>query len=75
MDHILSEPNESWTGITGHISKEMVENSILEHIKDTGYTIRDVFAFICGPNMFLTLSVEELIKLEFLDEQIHTFQG
>lgn len=71
----MSEPDDEWTGLRGHINKEIIENSILEHIKDTGYTIRDAFVFICGPNVFLTKAVEDLIQLDFLDEQIYTFRG
>lgn len=75
VNHILSEPVESWTGLSGHVNKEMINNAIQEHIKDTGYTIKDIFAFICGPNHFSELSLEELHSLDITDEQIHMFSG
>ncbi|XP_056648109.1 cytochrome b5 reductase 4 isoform X1 [Diorhabda sublineata] len=75
VNHILSEPVESWTGLSGHVNKEMINNAIQEHIKDTGYTIKDIFAFICGPNQFSELSLQELHHLDVTEEQIHIFSG
>lgn len=75
MTHILSEPDKDWTGLTGHVNKEMIDNAIQEHIRDTGYTIRNFFTFVCGPNAFVTLSVEELHKIGITAEQIYAFQG
>ncbi|XP_072392396.1 cytochrome b5 reductase 4 isoform X2 [Diabrotica undecimpunctata] len=75
INHVLSEPSASWTGLSGHVNNEMINNAIQEHIKDTGYTISDIFAFICGPNQFLELSLDRLRSLDITDEQIHTFSG
>ncbi|CAH1119513.1 unnamed protein product [Phaedon cochleariae] len=75
IDYILSEPNDDWTGLSGHVNEGMIQNSITDHIKDTGYTMRDVFTFICGPKNFVTLSLEELEKLNFSDDQLFAFQG
>ncbi|XP_074040095.1 cytochrome b5 reductase 4 isoform X3 [Leptinotarsa decemlineata] len=75
IDYILSTPDKNWLGLQGHINKDMIENSILEHIMDTGYTIKDIFTFVCGPNQFLTIALEELEKIGIIGEQIYVFQG
>ncbi|KAG5892808.1 hypothetical protein JTB14_007310 [Gonioctena quinquepunctata] len=75
IDHVLSQPDKNWLGLTGHVNKDLIENSILEHIKDTGYTIKDMFAFVCGPKPFVTLSMDLLQQIGLQDEQVHLFQG
>ncbi|KAJ8915131.1 hypothetical protein NQ315_000383 [Exocentrus adspersus] len=75
VTHILSEPSDDWTGLTGHVNKEMIDNAIQEHIRDTGYTIANIYTFICGPNPFVALSIEELKKIGITDEQMYAFQG
>ncbi|CAH1187991.1 unnamed protein product [Phyllotreta striolata] len=75
IDHVLSEPGTDWIGPRGHINKEMINVAIQQHIKDTGYTIRDLFVFVCGPNQFLNLSLDELQSLEISNDQIHVFSG
>ncbi|KAJ8968675.1 hypothetical protein NQ317_014778 [Molorchus minor] len=75
VDHILSQPGEHWKGLTGHVHKEMIENAIQEHIKNTGYTIEHIFTFICGPNPFVALSLDIVNKIGMTEEQIHAFQG
>ncbi|KAJ8950590.1 hypothetical protein NQ314_007815, partial [Rhamnusium bicolor] len=75
INHILSESDENWTGLTGHINKEMIDNAIQEHIRDTGYTIAHIFCFVCGPNPFVALSIKELQQLGVTDNQIYSFQG
>lgn len=72
---MLSEPSANWTGLRDHVNKEMVLNSLQEHLKDTGYTIRDIYCCVCGPNQFNLLSKQVLNDIEFNDEQIHIFQG
>ncbi|XP_018562192.1 cytochrome b5 reductase 4 [Anoplophora glabripennis] len=75
VTYILSEPSKDWTGLTGHVNKEKIDNAIQEHIRDTGYTIANIFTFICGPNPFVALSIEELHQVGLTDEQIYAFQG
>lgn len=75
IDHILSEPEPDWKGLSGHVNKETIHSAIQEHIKDTGYTIRDIFVFVCGPNQFLNLSLDELNSIDVSNDQIHVFSG
>ncbi|VEN63469.1 unnamed protein product [Callosobruchus maculatus] len=53
----------------------MIESIVDEHIKDTGYTIADVFFFVCGPKQFNVLAVNEIEQLGVTTEQMHVFQG
>ncbi|CAH1971087.1 unnamed protein product [Acanthoscelides obtectus] len=75
VTHVLSEPGDGWTGLAGHVNKEMVASIVDEHIKDTGYTIADVFFFVCGPNQFNSLAVDEIGQLGVTTDQMHVFQG
>uniref|UniRef100_A0AAR5QDZ7 Cytochrome b5 reductase 4 n=1 Tax=Dendroctonus ponderosae TaxID=77166 RepID=A0AAR5QDZ7_DENPD len=75
MDNVLSQAAESWRGHRGHINASLVQNSLQEHLKDTGYTIKDIFCFICGPPVFNQLAVEELDKLSIGESQIFVFDG
>ncbi|VEN34032.1 unnamed protein product, partial [Callosobruchus maculatus] len=52
----------------------MIESIVDEHIKDTGYTIADVFFFVCGPKQFNILAVNEIEQLGVTTEQMHVFQ-
>lgn len=40
MDNILSAPSETWTGHTGHVNANLITQSLCEHLKNTGYTIK-----------------------------------
>lgn len=40
IDNILSEATENWNGNRGHVNADLVENSLQEHLRDTGYTIQ-----------------------------------
>ncbi|KAJ8942028.1 hypothetical protein NQ318_002782 [Aromia moschata] len=76
VDHVLSEPDADWVGMSGHVSKEMIDNALQEHLRDTGYTIRHVFVFVCGPNPFVALALHELGELGVVaEEQVHAFRG
>lgn len=40
VDNILSVPSETWTGHTGHVNASLINQSLSEHLKNTGYTIK-----------------------------------
>lgn len=75
IDNILSEPADNWHGPRGHVNIDLVSQSLKEHLKDTGYTIKDIFAFVCGPTGFNVAAVEVLKQGSIADEQVHLFEG
>lgn len=56
--HILSSPNELWTGVKGRISTEILKNHIPKGLK------KPLFC-VCGPSQFTqkTLEYVKLINL------------
>ncbi|RZC34889.1 cytochrome b5 reductase 4 [Asbolus verrucosus] len=73
--HILSQPDDSWTGLKGHISRSLLEETIAEHLKDTTYVKTDIYFMVCGPTIFTTLTQQLFKDLNFKDDQIHFFLG
>jgi cytochrome-b5 reductase len=62
VKHILSEPNKSWTGEVGRITKDLVEQVAQS----------STFTFICGPRTFNDIA-SQLAKDYHLE--MHCFQG
>ncbi|KAF7278199.1 hypothetical protein GWI33_008693 [Rhynchophorus ferrugineus] len=75
INNILSEPNETWTGEKGHVNSQLIQDCLEEHLKDTGYTIKDIFVFICGPPKFNDAALQQLHDLSMSSEQIKKFEG
>ncbi|XP_060521615.1 cytochrome b5 reductase 4-like [Cylas formicarius] len=75
IEHVLSEPSSKWTGPTGHVNQELVENALQEHLQDTGYTIKDIYAVICGPCGFNSAAVDVLLQIGLEVGQVHKFEG
>ncbi|KAL1497425.1 hypothetical protein ABEB36_008401 [Hypothenemus hampei] len=75
INDILSQPSDSWPGHRGFVNSILIENCLNEHLKDTGYTIKDIYCYICGPRQFNELARNELEKLKITHEQIHLFEG
>jgi len=67
--HVLSEEGEEWKGDRGRVRKELLDQYL-------GQEEGGKFAAVCGPSGF-TLEADRLLKDEFqyLEEQIHLFQG
>lgn len=60
--HVLSEPDPSWSGETGRITK-----AIVEEIAQSA-----TFAFICGPTAFSDITADHLREQQV---DMHCFQG
>ncbi|XP_030764402.1 cytochrome b5 reductase 4 isoform X2 [Sitophilus oryzae] len=75
VTNVLSSADNTWDGKKGHINSELIQDAIQEHLQDTGYTIRDIFTFICGPSEFNQLAVKCLEEISIPLEQIHLFDG
>jgi cytochrome-b5 reductase len=73
--HVLSQPDDTWTGARGHISRSILEATIAEHLKDTTYVKKDIYFMVCGPTIFTTLTQQLFKDLGFKDDQIHFFLG
>jgi len=64
--HILSSPNEHWTGAKGRISTELYKQHIPKGLKKP-------FFCICGPSQFTQRTIESLKNLGYSDDLIHAF--
>ncbi|XP_044272364.1 cytochrome b5 reductase 4-like isoform X2 [Tribolium madens] len=73
--HVLSQADNSWTGLRGHISRSILEETIADHLKETTYVKNDIYFMVCGPTIFTTLTQQLFKDLQFKDEQIHFFLG
>ncbi|XP_064213305.1 cytochrome b5 reductase 4 isoform X2 [Tribolium castaneum] len=73
--HVLSQADNTWTGLRGHVSRSILEETIADHLKDTTYVKSDVYFMVCGPTIFTTLTQQLFKDLQFKDEQIHFFLG
>lgn len=70
VTHILSGKDETWEGLTGHISKEHVETFV--PVKN-GDTIP--LACVCGPLLFVELAVDHLKSHGLTEDQVYTFMA
>ncbi|XP_066137689.1 cytochrome b5 reductase 4 isoform X2 [Euwallacea fornicatus] len=75
INNILSEPSDDWKGLKGHVNAQLIESCLQEHLQDTGYTIRSIYGFICGPPKFNEKSKQELTSVGLNKEQFHVFGG
>lgn len=57
MDNILSAPSETWTGHTGHVNANLITQSLCEHLKNTGYTIKVSFGHGLCHNWLVNLLI------------------
>ncbi|XP_064122896.1 LOW QUALITY PROTEIN: cytochrome b5 reductase 4-like [Macrobrachium nipponense] len=69
VTHILSRPSDSWSGMQGHIRKDLLQK-ILPVNDETV-----LFTCICGPTIFTKLSVNLLKDLGYSSETYHAFLG
>ncbi|KAF5270726.1 hypothetical protein FQA39_LY01464 [Lamprigera yunnana] len=75
VQHILSQADFKWTGPRGQISKQLLENTVEEHLLNTVYKQGDIFTLICGPTPFSNLAQSLLMEIGFRQEQMHLFLG
>lgn len=75
VEYILSRPSKSWDGPTGRVSTSLLKPILEEHTTNTGYSIKQLYFYICGPAKFTELSSDLLISLGVEKDQIHQFLG
>jgi NAD(P)H-flavin reductase len=61
--HVLSRPNEGWTGETGHVDREKIE-------RFCGDDLRTKVFYVCGPPPMLKAVIASLESLGVADRQI-----
>uniref|UniRef100_A0A8C6NJK5 Cytochrome b5 reductase 4 n=1 Tax=Nothobranchius furzeri TaxID=105023 RepID=A0A8C6NJK5_NOTFU len=69
VEHILSEPSDSWTNRTGRVDEAMLKELLVRPSESRCYVC------VCGPSAFTELTVRLLKQLGFSEEELHTFQG
>ena len=62
----LSQPSDSWTGRCGRVTTQC----IVENLPD----VAGARAFLCGPNDFMDVLREQLMKAGVPADRIHTEQ-
>lgn len=72
VSHILSEPDDIWTGLRGRIDGELLKAHLPSRPpqKDPKF-----FTFVCGPTAFTGLTGGLLKVMGHTDEDYHCFQG
>lgn len=75
VENILSKPSPNWKHKTGHISKQILEETIANHLETTGHKREDIFVTVCGPTLFTNLTEKLLYEVGIRKEQLHLFQG
>jgi len=66
--HVLSEPDDEWTGRNGRVTEELLNEFLLP-------VSNSKFVCICGPNGFVVKSLMCLKEMEFEDKSLYVFQG
>lgn len=69
VTHVLSQPSDSWTGLTGRIRKDLLETLLEISSKEKAYFC------LCGPTVFTKLGVDLLKEHGYKREDIHAFLG
>lgn len=69
VDHVLSEPSESWSGRRGRVDQSMLADFLL---RPDGARC---FVCVCGPTAFTQLTTGLLKQLGFSEDEVHAFQG
>nr|XP_061804519.1 cytochrome b5 reductase 4-like isoform X2 [Nerophis lumbriciformis] len=69
VEHILSEPCDSWAGRKGRVD-EAVINDCLDRPDGS-----KCYVCVCGPTAFTELTVGLVKQQGFMEEELHIFQG
>lgn len=70
VTHILSQANDSWSGLKGHIRQDLLEKLLPQRSKE-----RIIYLCICGPLAFTKLGVNLFKELGYSSEEFHAFLG
>ena len=62
--HVLSRPDATWTGLTGHITRAIIEESAGEHLQTS-------HVFLCGPAAMMNAVVRALRGAHVDRRRIH----
>ncbi|XP_035528872.1 cytochrome b5 reductase 4 [Morone saxatilis] len=69
VEHVLSEPCESWTGRKGRVDESMLKDFLNRPDGSKCYMC------VCGPTAFTELTIGLLKQQGFSEEELHAFQG
>ncbi|XP_034256976.1 cytochrome b5 reductase 4 [Thrips palmi] len=72
VTHILSEPDDMWTGLRGRIDGELLKAHLPSRSPQEDPKF---FTFVCGPTAFTQLTGGLLKVLGYSDDDYHCFQG
>lgn len=72
VSHVLSEADESWTGLRGRMDGELLRSQLpSRNPQDDPKT----FVFVCGPTAFTQLTGGLLSVMGYSNKDYHCFQG
>ncbi|MHA7130825.1 2Fe-2S iron-sulfur cluster-binding protein [Algoriphagus namhaensis] len=66
--HVLSQPEMGWSGVTGRITKDLIQSQVKQAEAEQDF---DAEYFVCGPEGIMDLSVQVLEDLSVAKEKIH----
>uniref|UniRef100_A0A3Q3D1I2 Cytochrome b5 reductase 4 n=1 Tax=Hippocampus comes TaxID=109280 RepID=A0A3Q3D1I2_HIPCM len=69
VEHILSEPCESWTGRKGRVDDTIIKDFLSRPQGSKCYVC------VCGPTLFTEQTIRLVKQQGFSEEEIHAFQG
>ena len=70
ISHILSSPDDSWQGLSGRVSSELLKTN-LPKLQDQK---NNVLVCVCGPLPFTAAMTDILLDTDYPEHCIHIFQ-
>nr|XP_050027176.1 cytochrome b5 reductase 4-like isoform X1 [Dermacentor andersoni]XP_054922407.1 cytochrome b5 reductase 4-like isoform X1 [Dermacentor andersoni]XP_054922408.1 cytochrome b5 reductase 4-like isoform X1 [Dermacentor andersoni] len=71
VEHVLSEPDDSWEGARGRVRSELLERLLPEDIRQSD----SLLVCICGPLPFTKAALKCLEDLQCPSKSVHAFLG
>lgn len=75
IQHILSEPENSWTGLKGQVSEPIIKGAIDQQCSSTQLFPADIYVTICGPSQFTAIAEGIFREMGYQDQHMHCFVG
>lgn len=75
VHNILSQGSPQWTQKRGHITAEILQETVEKHLQIIGHKKEDIFVTVCGPTPFTNLTEKLLYDVGMTKEQMHLFLG